>query len=273
MIDFDCSKRAKDGTPIIHDTDIHDYAEALLAEYKGGKYLKEPGKLKPEHFAESYLGATIEPQDIYYEEGEPPIWGAAVFNNEYVRVFDRENKTVKSVAVRENTILLDNATLADGMEGFADFTVLHESGHLCLHQAVYRRAANQFSLFDGMDISPRSVVCCRKNVLDGGKRGKLITEEDHREHQANVFAAALSMPRPTFIPTAQEIIRSLGFKDGICVVPSEIGWDYNFVDVALIERLVDIFGRSKTATRIQLQRYGLMMDEMEYEMRSAGLGF
>ena len=273
MIDFDCSKRAKDGTPIIHDTDIHDYAEALLAEYKGGKYLKEPGKLKPEHYAESYLGATIEPQDIYYEEGESPIWGAAIFNNEYVRVFDRENKTVKSVAVRENTILLDNATLADGMEGFADFTVLHESGHLCLHQAVYRRAADQFSLFDGVDISPRSVVCCRKNVLDGGKRGKLITEEDHREHQANVFAAALSMPRPTFIPTAQEIIRSLGFKDGICVVPSEIGWDYNFADVALIERLVDIFGRSKTATRIQLQRYGLMMDEMEYEMRSAGLGF
>ena len=273
MIDFECSRRAKDGTPIVHDADIHDYAEVLLGEYKSGKFLREPGKLKPEHFAEAYLGATIEPQDIYYEEDEPPIWGAAVFNDEYVRVFDRENKTVKSIAVKANTILLDNATLADGMEGFADFTVLHESGHLCLHQAVYRRAANQCSLFDEMDAFPRSVVCCRKNVLDGGRRVRLVTEEDHREHQANVFAAALSMPRPTFIPVAQDIIRSLGFKDGICVVPSEMGWDYDFADIALIERLVEIFGRSKTATRIQLQRYGLMMDDKEYEMRSAGLPF
>ena len=60
-------------------------------------------------------------------------------------------------------------------------------------------------------------------------------------------------------------------KDGTPIVhDTDI---HDFADVALIEQLVDIFGRSKTATRIQLQRYGLMMDETEYEMRLAQLPF
>lgn len=75
MIDFHCNKRHKDMTPIVKDTEIQDYAEVLLQDYKK-QLLREPGKINPLHFVESYLGAVVDYQDIYYPENTPAIAGA-----------------------------------------------------------------------------------------------------------------------------------------------------------------------------------------------------
>ena len=58
------------------------------------------------------------------------------------------------------------------------------------------------SLFDFMNPDmPKSVICCRKTNIED-RKNKLVTQEDFREHQANVFAAAITMPRRIFTDIA-----------------------------------------------------------------------
>ncbi|MGI6429331.1 MAG: hypothetical protein ACOXZ6_06355 [Syntrophomonadaceae bacterium] len=115
MIEFRWSKMDKqDNTPILKDTEIDELAEMLLADYKP-QLLKEPTPINHLHFLESYLGANIEFMDIYYED--KPIWGATAFNDqEYIKVFDRENCRV---GVRK----LTNRTIGKPRGRFLRFTI------------------------------------------------------------------------------------------------------------------------------------------------------
>lgn len=275
MIEFHCQRYHRDDkTPIVTDQALQDYAEAVLGDYKP-KLLKEPGKINAVHFLESYLGATVDYQDIYYEEGTSPIAGATVFNDDKVLVFDKENMCVRPIEVDAGTILIDNTTMQDGKEGFAQFTHLHEGGHFLIHPAVYRRLNNQLTLFDfGMDSKQGNhVVTCKRSSIGGQNEGRsrLVTQEDFREHQANTFAAAIAMPRQTFIPYAQEMIRRAGFSDGVWVESGVLDWDYDLVLSAILERLADTFGVSRAAAKVQLCRQRLYMSQTEYLQQNSQL--
>lgn len=145
MIDFSCRCYHKDQTPIVKDLYIQDYAEALLADYRP-ELLKTPGKVDAFHFLENYLGVTVEFQDIFYPEGKVPVAGATIFNDEAIMVFDCSGMKVSSIDIPAGTVLIDNATMKS--ESFALFTALHEGGHYCMHQGVYKLDPDQISLFE-----------------------------------------------------------------------------------------------------------------------------
>lgn len=263
MIEFRCRNyHKKDRTPIISDLAIMDYTEALIGDYKKS-LLREPGAINPEHFLESYLGATLDYQDIYYKEDEGAIAGATVFNDEKVLVFDKENMCIRPIDVEANTIIIDNSTMEEGKEGFALFTQLHEGGHFCIHPCVYRRMPGQLSLFEVEDENEH-VVKCKRSSLE--KKGRLVTQEDFREHQANVFAATAAMPRPTFVPAAKEYIRKVGIgnKNDTIVIPDELDWSYEIGKFDVICPLTDLFGASRAATEIHMKRLGLIITETQY---------
>ena len=92
MIEFRWSKvdKKNNNTPIIKDAELDDLAEMLLNDYKP-LLLKEPRKIKYESFLESYLGANLEYQHIYYEEDEGQIFGVTAFNKERLKIFDQDN--------------------------------------------------------------------------------------------------------------------------------------------------------------------------------------
>ncbi len=273
MIEFSCSRRKPDMTPVIRDALIQDYAEALIGDYKP-KLLKEPGKLNATHFVESYLGANLDYQDIYYPEDGSAIAGATVFNRDYIKVFDREQMCTRSIEIPANTILIDNSTMADGKKGFAKFTVLHEGGHFCIHPAVYRRTSGQLSFFDMKQPTGQSVVCCRKASMDSNPRKSpsCWTEEDFREHQANVFAAAAAMPRQTFIPYAQSLIQAHGYKNGIFIENDEaFDWcdPFGFCsdETDILETLAETYSVSKASVKVHLKRLGLYLTSEQYEQQ------
>ena len=260
MIKFRCFKRHQDGTPIIRDVDIVKFAEAQLADYRP-ELLEVPGKIDPIHFIEKYLGVNIDFQDLYYEEGASPIAGATVFNDEEVRVFDRENMCTKNISVKAGTIIIDNSTITDKNEGFARFTELHEAGHLNMHPAVYRRTPGQKSMFVA-----RSYVLCKRETMELGRR-RLVTQEDFREHQANVYAAAMEMPERPFTKLTLSLIQKYDIgMDGNSVLVKPYGLNYDFeVGLArIISELAETFGASVQAVRIQLQARGFLMTQQEY---------
>lgn len=267
MIEFHCSRKAKDGTPVISDLELQDYAEAVLNDYKPA-LLKEPGKINVDHFLESYLGATLEYQYLYNDEGKPAIAGATVFNRDWIRVFDREDKCVRTIEVSADTIIIDSTLLDEKKDAYALFTGLHEGGHFVAHPEVFRRLDGQLDLFGGMAARYPSTLQCRRDTIFGGHyKTRFTSQHEHREHQANTLAAAWAMPRPTFIPVAQEAIRKCGFSDGIIVYEQEFDLDCDVVLPELIRSIARVFGVSKAAAKVQLKRQGLAMTQNEYLQR------
>lgn len=265
MLEFQCNRHANDGTPIIKDAEIAEYAERLIRDYNA-RYLEEPWNLDPLKFSEFYLEATLDFVDIYCEEGEQ-IAGATIFNREKIRLFDKENLRTRCEIYDANTILIDNGTMKEGRETFARFTVLHEDGHLCMHPSVFRNCPGQMNIFDIVrSEEPRNVICCRKvNVEEYGS--KLVTQEDFREHQANVFAAAVAMPKRIFIKIATDAIKKMGCSEGYYVLPTLRGSDYDACADSLVTYMGQKFNVSKSAARLQLRKYRLIRTSWEeYEL-------
>lgn len=261
MLEFHCRRHAKDGTPIIKDTEIADYAGALVRDYNA-RYIDEPWLLDPLKFSEYYLEANLDFVDIYCEEGEQ-IAGATVFNRENIKLFDREHMRTKCETFEPNTILIDNETMKEGRETFARFTVFHEDGHLCMHPRVFREDPQQMSMFDFMEpAAPKSVICCRKNNIEDRKT-KLVTQEDFREHQANVFAAAITMPKKIFTEIGIAAIRQMGCDDDYYVLPTLHESDYDECADSLAAYMGRRFNVSKSAARVQLRKYGLIKTSWE----------
>ncbi len=262
MIELNCRKD-KTGTPIIRDVEIADYAEAVIADYKPSA-LEEPKALDSLHFLESYLGTTVDYQDIYYEEGQSPIAGATVFNNEKVKVFDRDNLTTRIIDVAENTVLIDRSTLDSGNEGYLNFTGFHEGGHVTLHPAAYRRCVGQM-LMGEVVTEGTQVVCCRRDtMMKRFPRGTKWIPELRREHQANVFAAYAEMPRQTFVPYATDLIKDAGFYEGVFIEGDDYDWEWSWAIDKIADQLAASYRASRTAVKVHMKNLKLLMKRQEY---------
>ena len=261
MIEFRWRKVDKNNnnTPIIKDSEIEELAEMLLRDYKP-QLLQEPRKIKYEHFLESYLGANLDYQHIYYKEDEGRILGATAFNREKLPIFDRENMCLDEIILNKNSIVLDLYVTEEGREGLELFTGLHEGGHLWMHPGVFIECEMQASLF-GNDGELRPVICCRKADIESfGKSGDNRAKDKWREHQANYFASAIAMPGATFIPLVQEVLKSRGITDGRII--EDAGYDeYFLAKEVLPDILVDTYGVSRTAAYVKLRKFGFVVDQ------------
>ena len=265
MIEFTCQRFADDGTPMISDTQIEAYAEELISDYDK-KYIGEPWELDSLKFSEYYLGANLDFVDIYCEEGEQ-IAGAAIFNREKVKLFDRENLGVRFETYEPNTILIDNETIKPGKEAFARFTVFHEAGHLCMHRSVFQmqtRKIEGFSLPVKEDMQlpwntegTGQVICCRRRAIEGHREG-LVTQEDFREHQANVFAASILMPKEIFREIAIDGVHKMGCRGDYYCMPTLRETDYDPCADAFLAYMAERFRVSKSAARVQLRKHKLL---------------
>ena len=255
MIRFDCAIRHRDGTPVIKDVQIEEYAQMLLADYNRNLLSGLPEKIDPFHFVEVYLGAKLDFQDIYYEDDEQPIYGLTCFNDDRIRVFDREHMAVTQIKVKAETIILDNVLLRRGRESLLLFTLLHEGGHFCMHREV----------FDRMYARGCQERFCHRRKEPGKKYSRrLETQRDFREHQANVFAAAIAMPRQTMEPCADKMIRCAGFPEGVFVT----GLSCDNIKQKYLEQLIlsfaKAYGVSNDAARIRLEKIGKIQSYTNY---------
>lgn len=256
MIEFKWSKvHRPDQTPIIKDVEIEDLVEELLKDYKP-QLLEQPMPVNPEHFAETYMGIDIEYQRIASPDNN--VVGAMVFNDECLPVY-REDGTVHLIRVPANTIVIHEDTACDDkLHRFMRFTILHECGHAWMHANVYRRKS--LSLFGASEINKQMVKCFR-SYLTCSKRS-LVTEEDFREHQANVFAAAIAMPRATFVPYAKRLLRQYGLDGRYS--SQYVGDSKTFQDTynIFLSNLAKAYDVSCQSVDIKLHKLGLVKSEI-----------
>ena len=253
MIRFTPKRRSEDMTPVVRAVDLARYAEEVLREYRP-ELLREPGRLDPYHFAEHYLGSNVLIHDIYTSDSKEKIAGAAIFRDGAVKVFDKENMGTQVIPVRANSILLDSDTAHSKYDGFEEFTMMHEAGHLLLHQEVYR-------LLQAQDSEIAGAALCKRSSI-GGIRSSLKTSEDFREHQANSFSAFMLMPPRTFIPFVRSRINEsrmlamLG-EDTIILKHADPDFRRTIPRDNIINEAMQAFGTSRSAVIVQLTKYGL----------------
>lgn len=257
MLQFCPRRRSEDMTPVVRDVEITKYAQTVLRDYMPER-LESPGRIDAYKFAEQYLGANIEVMNIYTDSRDDFIAGAAVFNTQRVKVFDKESMTTAEIQVQPNTIIIDEQVTGHTKNGFEKFTVFHEAGHLMLHREVYQNQAERSleSRPQSTNTKANAALCKRSNM---GNSGRLITSLDFREHQANTFAASMLMPPKTFIPYVHHLIDALKYIDGDYVVYEQGKTDciramvYN----KIVRETAYKFGASEDAVKVQMTKYGL----------------
>jgi Zn-dependent peptidase ImmA (M78 family) len=167
----------------------------------------------------------------------------------------------REILVEPNTILLDNGTVDRLNKGFEFFTVMHEAGHLMMHQMVYRKDP---------DTDDGTVLCKRSNI--GRSPDGLKTSEDFREHQANTFAACMLMPPRLFIQYVQWLMTSPWHRfDDELMITYQVndGTSYYRHYRDIVTKTKARFGVSTRAAEVQMQKYGLVASPKEAEVREA----
>ena len=268
MIIFSCNRTSDDMTPILRDIDVARFAQSVLYDYRpefftyssyGDDPFFEPALLDPYDFAEKYLDAAVDVQAIYTDNEKDFIAGAAVFNLQKVKVFDKDNMCTREILVPPNTILLDTRTAHGGSQPFEYFTIMHEAGHLLMHQRVFRKLHTTGFYTSGEEVLPADsgALCKRSNI--GRYRGGLRTNEDFREHQANTFAASMLMPPIMFIPFVQTQMKMYNrFIDDVMItrtINDGTSQYWRYLDI--LNRTAHRFGVSRRAAEVQMAKYGL----------------
>ena len=127
-----------------------------------------------------------------------------------------------------------------------------------------------YPTFCGQDIvavrSVMDMIMCRSTVLETDRQeNRKWSERDFMEHQANVYAAAVLMPRPTFVPYVMDLNRKAGHKDGIFMRPSidpfyqYRHWYTNLEEIG--KKISETYGVSESAAFVHMKRCGLIRTE------------
>lgn len=256
MIEFNCPNRKFDGTPVVCDLEVMAYAEAQVGDYKP-ELLRTPGKMNALRFVESYLEASVDVQDIYNIVPGMGINGITVFKDAMIPV--REDGESVNKVFPAGAVIIDSGVM-EREDGFAQFTIVHEGGHFAIH----------YPAFCGQDIlaarSGMDKIMCRSTMLESDKlENKRWTDRDFMEHQANVYAAAVLMPRQTFVPFVMDLNRKCGHKDGIFVRPNldpfyQYRHWYTFLE-EIGQKIAETYGVSESAAYVHMKRCGLIRTE------------
>lgn len=256
MLEFNCFNRKPDGTPIVCDAEIMAYAENQIWDYDP-ELLKVPQKLDALRFVEEYLNAPVEVHDIKNTMPGVEVNGITVLKDTGVTVREDEEFVKKDFAA--GTIIIDQTIMGRG-DGYELFTICHEAGHFCIHLPA----------FYGSDVlaarSTMDKIMCRSNMIGREKTGnRRWSDRDFMEHHANIYAASVLMPRPSFVPFVQELNRKAGFPDGVFVRPvidpyfRFRDWFEHLDEIGL--KISETYGVSDAAAYVHMKRCGLITME------------
>ena len=107
------------------------------------------------------------------------------------------------------------------------------------------------------DIEP--IVCCRRSNIESKlDKGKNPTAAQWREHHADYFAAAITMPNATFRPFIKQLLKEHDFHRGWITLDKDEDWDILALDL-LPEAISEVYGVSKRAAQIKLKTSGFSL--------------
>ena len=240
MIDLDCFILGYDKkrVPVISHEQCEELGTQIYYEHKA-MVNKKGLAFDPLNYAEFGLKLNVDYQHIFCNAGEQ-ILGAISFNeNESIKVFDKEQMSVKQIICAKGTVILDASLESKDKRGRHNFTMGHEIAHWHLHQNIY-----------GNNKLSRTVKCCRFESIE--KESPLF---DRVEHQANYLASCFLMPKEKFSEELLELFYENGNKYGVILSDVE---DSKIMIHSYAAEMAEIFDVSTEAAKIRIHRLGFI---------------
>lgn len=230
--------RKKSGLPIIRKSEFDDLAEEILYEYMP-EVLESPKAVDIKYLAEDCIVVDILEEKLYLEN----LLGFITFANMIVPVSDD-----KEIEVTEGTIILDIRLHYKKTRW--RFTVAHELAHWILHRAYHCGDNREYNFRK----KGYSYIACRTDKTELGKKNPKVakTDDEWAEWQADNLAAALLMPKTTFIYAAKQALLKYGFYDLRLVSGQDVE-----NGMKVVKELADIFQVSMRAIRIRMRTFGM----------------
>lgn len=265
MILFDLSRfhRTKGGDIYLSYEQIEKITEELINDYKP-QLLTSPGAIENDDFLENYLGVTLDYKYIYSTEGEGDILGCALFSEQDLKVYDKENMCTRNLRYDANTVVLDMSLVEGDRKIQENITGLHEGGHIWLHGPLLRPDPNQIAL-KNIGLAKTS---CRKSGMEEVIRIQPTSDDLWREWQATVFAITIALPRKSLNITVPELFKVNGVEGRQLVTDADMGAEqlsYHTIP----ETLSQIYNMSKEAIRYRLNKIGFYTTKERYETENA----
>lgn len=215
--------------PILKRVEIDEIAEHFLRDYQPDVF-NNPTAVDIDGFLEGYLKAT---PDYQFLSNNMIYLGMTVFQDtNRIPVFNPYKNEAEYFSAKANTIIFDRRLVEEAnQEHRYRFTAGHECGHLIFHRSYFlrqQRLRMQFGIDDEI------ILQCRRIDLPGAKKGRLKTDSDWLEWQANQFSGSFLMPKSVIL----DIVNDYGTTPlGVYKAVSKIEETFNMSTEAVINRL------------------------------------
>ena len=215
--------------PVLKRDEIDDIAEHFLRDYQPDVFTN-PTAIDIDGFLEGYLKAT---PDYQYLSNNMIYLGMTVFQDtNSIPIFNPYKNEAEYFSAKANTVIFDTRLVEEAnQEHRYRFTAGHECGHLIFHRPYFlrqHRLRMQFGIDDDV------ILQCRRTDLPGAKKGRLKTDSDWLEWQANQFSGSFLMPKSAVMA----IVNDYGTTPaGVYRALNEIEDTFNMSTEAVINRL------------------------------------
>ena len=228
------------GMYIIRKEEMDDIAEMVLGEYAPHN-LRYPCAVDIAGIAENALNLTIESRYLSHNN---EILGVTIFHDSDVPCYNQQLQP-EIVHLSYGTVIIHKGLVGMESRTRKRFTLAHETSHWMLHRS-YNSPTNQTYQFrKGFP----GYIACRSAQIEAS-RHHLQSDNDWAEWQADSLAAALLMPKETFIQAAWD---ELGLGVGVYR-----GRTNSYQYYESLARIASQFQVSKKAVSIRLQQLGLI---------------
>lgn len=224
--------------PILSRSSIDDIAENFIRDFQP-EALVVPTEINVDGFLEHYLKVT---PDYQYLAHKLIYLGMTIFQDTHnIVVFNPSTQKAEYFSAKANTVIFDSRLLESNQEHRYRFTAGHESGHIVFHRAYFDYI---FRMSEILNIDMNEFIRCRSTPIEGDKKGRLKTDNDWLEWQANQFSSSFLMP-----------------KTSVLTLLSEFDLNSNFgLYYALIE-MESVFNVSLEAATHRLSSMGLIKQQ------------
>ncbi len=238
------------GMYILKKSDFDTIGELVLSEYMP-RALDYPKPIDIDYLAQECFYLDVK-HEVIVPDGV--ILGMMAFADTEFHTVD-DYAEPRTIFLEEGTMLVDMSLIGEKNRPRERFTIAHETSHWICHRSYHSPTNQQYDFRRN-----RNLIACRTDCIEQYKRKqKTFTNEYWEEWQADSLAAALLMPRKTFLEACRSVLRTYGVKKDY--LPS----DYDkYVAGKIIGELARTFDVSYRAAQIRMITLGVIQMRRYY---------
>lgn len=235
------------GMYIMKRSDFDDIAKNIFYEYMP-EVLAYPKPTDIEYLAQECFYLEIKHETIV-PGGK--ILGMIAFEDTEFHTIDEYNEP-KTIELEEATMLIDMSLIGAENRTRKRFTEAHETSHWICHRSYHSPQNQQYDFRVN-----RSLIACRGDSIEQYEKKQQFHSDDYwEEWQADSLAAALLMPKRTFLEACRSEIRSNSVKKGYLTFDTD-----KYIIGRVISEVAQVFDVSFRAAQIRMINLGLIRKE------------